>query len=44
VSQAIFTARPGQRLVLRYRRHGRARTADVRLSRRPSRPPPQARG
>jgi S1-C subfamily serine protease len=44
VSQAIFAARPGQRLHVAYRRHGRARTADVRLSRRPSQPPPQARG
>jgi putative serine protease PepD len=44
VSQAIFAARPGERLAVGYRRHGRARTADVRLARRPSRPPPQARG
>jgi putative serine protease PepD len=44
VSQAIFAARPGQRLHVEYRRHGRARTADVRLSRRPSQPPPQASG
>jgi putative serine protease PepD len=44
VSEAIFAARPGQRLQLEYRRHGRTRTARVQLSRRPSRPPPQARG
>jgi putative serine protease PepD len=44
VSAAIFAARPGQRLELRYRRRGRTRTAEVRLSRRPTRPPPQARG
>jgi S1-C subfamily serine protease len=44
VSQAIFAARPGQRLHVSYRRRGRTRGADIRLSRRPSRPPPQARG
>jgi putative serine protease PepD len=44
VSQAIFAARPGQRLALQYRRRGRTRSAAVRLSRRPSQPPPQARG
>jgi putative serine protease PepD len=44
VSQAIFDARPGQRLRLEYRRHGRTRTTSVRLGRRPSKPPPQARG
>jgi putative serine protease PepD len=44
VSQAIFAARPGERLHLEYRRHGRRRAADVRLGRRPTRPPPQARG
>src|SRR4051812_40166974 len=44
VSQAIFAARPGRRLHVRYRRHGRARSATVRLSRRPSQPPPQAQG
>jgi len=44
VSEAIFAARPGQRVALRYRRRGRTRSAGVRLSRRPSSPPPQARG
>jgi putative serine protease PepD len=44
VSAAIFAARPGQRLHVEYRRHGRTRDADVRLARRPAVPPPQARG
>jgi putative serine protease PepD len=44
ISQAIFAARPGQRLRVEYRRHGRTRTTSVRLARRPSHPPPQARG
>jgi putative serine protease PepD len=44
VSQAIFAARPGQRLRIEYQRRGRTRTTTVRLARRPSRPPPQARG
>jgi putative serine protease PepD len=44
VSAAVFAAKPGQRLRLQYRRSGRARTTNVRLSRRPSQPPPQARG
>jgi putative serine protease PepD len=44
VSAAVFAARPGQRLHLEYRRSGRRRSADVRLARRPARPPPQARG
>jgi S1-C subfamily serine protease len=44
VSAAVFAARPGQRLHLAYRRSGRRRATDVRLTRRPSRPPPQARG
>jgi serine protease Do len=44
ISQAIFAARPGQRLALQYRRRGRTRRTAVRLSRRPSQPPPQARG
>jgi len=44
VSAAVFAARPGQRLHLEYRRSGRKRTTDVRLSRRPAQPPPQARG
>jgi hypothetical protein len=44
VSEAIFAARPGERLRMRFRRHGRSRTAGVRLSRRPSVPPPEARG
>jgi putative serine protease PepD len=44
ISTAVFTARPGQRLHLEYRRAGRRRGTDVRLTRRPARPPPQARG
>jgi S1-C subfamily serine protease len=44
VSAAIFSARPGERVQVEYRRRGRARDADVRLSRRPAVPPPQARG
>jgi S1-C subfamily serine protease len=44
VSAAIFAAHPGQRLNVRYRRGGSTRDADVRLSRRPAVPPPQARG
>jgi putative serine protease PepD len=44
VSEAVFAARPGQRLHVEYRRSGRQRDADVRLTRRPARPPPQARG
>jgi len=44
VSAAIFAARPGQRLHVEYRRHGRTQDADVRLVRRPAVPPPQARG
>jgi S1-C subfamily serine protease len=44
VSEAIFAARPGQRVHVVYRRAARRRAADVRLARRPSRPPPQARG
>jgi S1-C subfamily serine protease len=44
VSAAVFAARPGQRLHLEYRRSGRKRATDVRLSRRPAQPPPQARG
>ena len=44
VSAAIFAARPGERLHVEYRRAGRTRDADVRLSRRPAVPPPQARG
>jgi S1-C subfamily serine protease len=44
VSAAIFAARPGQRLHVEYRRAGHTRDADVRLSRRPAAPPPQARG
>jgi S1-C subfamily serine protease len=44
VSAAIFAARPGQRLHVEYRRAGRTRAVDVRLSLRPAVPPPQARG
>src|SRR3954454_988372 len=44
VGEAVFAARPGQRLHVEYRRSGRKRTTDVRLSRRPAQPPPQARG
>jgi putative serine protease PepD len=44
VSAAVFAARPGQRLHLEYRRSGRRRATDVRLSRRPVQPPPQASG
>jgi putative serine protease PepD len=44
VGAAIFSARPGQSVHVEYRRSGRARDADVRLSRRPAVPPPQARG
>jgi S1-C subfamily serine protease len=44
VSTAIFSARPGQSVHVEYRRGGRARDADVRLTRRPAVPPPQARG
>jgi putative serine protease PepD len=44
VSAAVFAAKPGQRLHLEYRRSGRRRATDVRLTRRPSQPPPQARG
>jgi putative serine protease PepD len=44
VGEAVFAARPGQRLRLEYRRSGRKRAANVRLARRPSRPPPQAAG
>jgi putative serine protease PepD len=44
VSQAVFGARPGQRLRIEYRRRGRRRTTEVRLGRRPSQPPPQASG
>ena len=44
VSAAIFAARPGERLHVEYRRAGRTGDADVRLSRRPAVPPPQARG
>jgi putative serine protease PepD len=44
VSAAIFSSRPGERVRVEYRRRGRARNADVRLSRRPAAPPPQARG
>ena len=44
VSAAIFAAHPGERLHVRYRRDGSTRDADVRLSRRPAVPPPQAQG
>jgi S1-C subfamily serine protease len=44
ISTAVFAARPGQRLHLVYRRAGRRRVTNVRLARRPARPPPQARG
>jgi putative serine protease PepD len=44
VSEAVFAARPGQRLHVEYRRAGRRHDTDVRLTRRPARPPPQARG
>jgi putative serine protease PepD len=44
VSSAVFAARPGERLHLEYRRSGRRRSTDVRLSRRPAQPPPQASG
>jgi putative serine protease PepD len=44
ISTAVFAARPGQRLHLEYRRAGRRHNANVRLTRRPARPPPQARG
>jgi S1-C subfamily serine protease len=44
IGAAVFAARPGQRLHVEYRRAGRHRGADVRLARRPARPPPQARG
>jgi putative serine protease PepD len=44
IGAAVFAARPGQRLHVEYRRAGRRRGADVRLARRPARPPPQARG
>ena len=44
ISTAVFAARPGQRLHLEYRRAGRRRGTDVRLTRRPARPPPQAQG
>jgi S1-C subfamily serine protease len=44
IGAAVFAARPGQRLRLAYRRAGRRRSANVRLARRPARPPPQARG
>jgi S1-C subfamily serine protease len=44
VSAAVFAARPGQHVHVEFRRSGRARDADVRLSRRPAVPPPQARG
>ena len=44
VSAAIFAAHPGERLRVEYRRAGRTRDADVRLSLRPAVPPPQARG
>src|SRR4051795_7161478 len=44
VSAAVFAAKPGQRLHVEYRRSGSKRSADVRLTRRPARPPPQASG
>jgi putative serine protease PepD len=44
VGEAVFAARPGQRLHLQYRRAGRRRGVDVRLARRPAQPPPQADG
>jgi S1-C subfamily serine protease len=44
VGAAIFSARPGETVHVEYRRSGSARDADVRLSRRPAVPPPQARG
>jgi putative serine protease PepD len=37
VSEAVFAARPGQRLHVVYRRRGRRRAVDVRLARRPAR-------
>ena len=44
VSAAIFAARPGERLHVEiHAAPGRTRDADVRLSRRPAVPPPQAR-
>jgi S1-C subfamily serine protease len=36
VGEAVFAARPGQRVRVEYRRGGRTRTADVRLARRPA--------
>jgi putative serine protease PepD len=36
VSEAIFGARPGQAVRIEYRRSGRTRTAEVRLTRRPA--------
>jgi putative serine protease PepD len=44
ISAAVFAARPGQRLRVAYRRSGRRRATNVRLTQRPSQPPPQARG
>jgi putative serine protease PepD len=44
VGEAVFAARPGQRLRLEYRRSGRKRATALRLSRRPAQPPPQAAG
>jgi putative serine protease PepD len=44
ISTAVFAARPGQRLHLEYRRAGRPRGTNVRLTRRPAQPPPQASG
>jgi S1-C subfamily serine protease len=44
VSEVVFTARPGQRVRVEYRRAGRRRAANVRLARRPSQAPPGTPG